>query len=605
MSLNKSSSQIIQNNDRLFYENKIFSIIKVRNKKKWTKEEDEKLIKLAERNKERHWKDISKNFKNKNPLQCFSRYKRIKPGIIKGTWSREEDNKIISLVDIYGKSWSKIAKIIKSRNGKQIRDRYINVLDPDVKKGKFSYKEDKKIRDLYLQHGPRWATISRGLPNRTPDMIKNRFHSSIKKFLYNPNYFTKIEKNQTKKSTSEINPTNIIVSKESSSNEKIHKENSNNFPDLNMNLIINRNFDQENNQNYIKNQDFPLNLNMNIQLKDNINKFAENRDNVNMINFDIYPNQIQNNIFKNKNLFINNIKPNTLINNIKNSPYELNDNLIHNVQTGSIYDSNRTVSNSDDFSNDEKDSDSLNNKANIQVNDNNFEYSDIQMKNNQNTNYNKIHNVKNNISSITDGNKKLKNENFKKNNLETNINNNYYNKINKNFNNFSGNKITEEKLINTNSCNNQIYNKYISKKINEKTKSNLLKEKSNSSKKTGDNTKNFIKNDQQNNIPKNSYSIFSKGNYNENPSRNYDYTSEPQNNSNYPNQNNSNVVFYQNNSSSSNLISMDENDNSRNRSNYVNLHEENNQFNYLNFSESPFLMKSPKCFDINDFFNTN
>lgn len=161
--------------------NLIFSIKKVKNQKKWTREEDELLIVLAQKFNEKHWKDISKRFLKKNSLQCFSRYKRIRPGIIKGSWKKEEDLAIISLVEQHGKSWSKISKIFNSRNGKQIRDRFINVLDPEIRKGKFTDEEDLKLVALFQELGPKWASIATFFPSRTADMIKNRFHSSIKK----------------------------------------------------------------------------------------------------------------------------------------------------------------------------------------------------------------------------------------------------------------------------------------------------------------------------------------------------------------------------------------------------------------------------------------
>jgi myb proto-oncogene protein len=163
--------------------NIVFSIRKVKNQKKWTREEDELLIRLAEKYNEKHWKEISKKFAKKNSLQCFSRYKRIRPGIVKGSWKKEEDHAIVELVNKYGKSWSKISKILGTRNGKQIRDRFINVLDPEIKKGKFTEDEDRKLIMLFNQYGSKWATISKYYPNRTADMIKNRFHSSIKKKL--------------------------------------------------------------------------------------------------------------------------------------------------------------------------------------------------------------------------------------------------------------------------------------------------------------------------------------------------------------------------------------------------------------------------------------
>lgn len=173
------------------FPSKIFHIAKIKNKKKWTTDEDILLISLAEQYKEKHWKNISKYFQNKNPLQCFSRYKRIRPGIIKGSWSKEEDEQILNLVKQYGKSWSKIAKLLNTRNGKQIRDRFTNVLDPEIKKGKFSDEEDKLLIKLYISYGPKWAIISKSFPNRTADMIKNRFHSSIKKIFFTQDAITR------------------------------------------------------------------------------------------------------------------------------------------------------------------------------------------------------------------------------------------------------------------------------------------------------------------------------------------------------------------------------------------------------------------------------
>jgi len=120
---------------------------------------------------------------------CFSRYIRIKPGLVKGSWSKEEDDLILQMVRTHGKSWSKISKLLLTRNGKQIRDRFINVLDPEIKKGKFTEEEDNLLIKLYLNHGPRWARMAKYFPSRTADMIKNRFHSSIKKIFFGNHLF--------------------------------------------------------------------------------------------------------------------------------------------------------------------------------------------------------------------------------------------------------------------------------------------------------------------------------------------------------------------------------------------------------------------------------
>ncbi len=206
---------------------KIFNIKKVINQKKWTKEEDEELIKLVKSHNGKKWKEIASNFHNKSPLQCFSRYKRIRPEIYKGSWKKEEDKLILSLIEKYGTSWSKISKIIKTRNGKQIRDRYINVLSPNINKKKFTPEEDFLLLKLYNEYGPKWATIHTFFKNRTTDMIKNRFHSSLKK-----KYESKIINNEINININ-ININNNIQK----SNKKKKKE-----KDDNSKLILNRSF---------------------------------------------------------------------------------------------------------------------------------------------------------------------------------------------------------------------------------------------------------------------------------------------------------------------------------------------------------------------------
>ena len=58
------------------------------------------------------------------------------------------------------------------------------MLDPKIEKKKFSDEEDKLLMKLYMLHGAKWAMIAKKFKERTPDMIKNRFHSSIKKLFY-------------------------------------------------------------------------------------------------------------------------------------------------------------------------------------------------------------------------------------------------------------------------------------------------------------------------------------------------------------------------------------------------------------------------------------
>jgi len=85
------------------------------------------------------------------------------------------------LVDQFGKSWNFISKIIKNRTSKQIRLRYNNYLNPELKKDDFSKEEDFKIISLYKIFCNQWTKYKDFVPGRSDKIIKRRFFKLIKK----------------------------------------------------------------------------------------------------------------------------------------------------------------------------------------------------------------------------------------------------------------------------------------------------------------------------------------------------------------------------------------------------------------------------------------
>ena len=310
----------------------------------WTEEDDKLLLMTAKQNNERNWKKIASSFRGRTSIQCSSRYHRIKPGLTKGHFTREEDLKLISLYEIYGKKWNLIAKGMKNRTGKQVRDRFLNSLAPGVNKKRFTLEEDKKILKYYKIYGKSWSVIAKFITGRTGDMIKNRFYSNLSK-IYKKEKFQKDEIIEEEKSDNQNSESDKNDSTQDEKNDIIIDLQQNNTSPNNDNNKQQLPFSTINNTNNINNNP-NININNNFYFMNNFftpalipnflfpNLTKENRINQNNFGFNlnyqnskngIFDNNEFNNAFKLKNN--QNINTNiNILNNIdsKNIPFLLN-----------------------------------------------------------------------------------------------------------------------------------------------------------------------------------------------------------------------------------------------------------------------------------------
>lgn len=174
-------------------ENKCKKVRKTRSNlnRKWTPEEDEHLREVIQHSGAKNWKKVARLVGNgRTDVQCLHRWRKvISPDLIKGPWTKDEDELILKLVgdetNLHNIKWSNIASHLQGRIGKQCRERYLNYLQKNLRKDSWTEREDMILFEIQRIIGNKWSELSKVLPGRSENSIKNRFNSKNKVHYYN------------------------------------------------------------------------------------------------------------------------------------------------------------------------------------------------------------------------------------------------------------------------------------------------------------------------------------------------------------------------------------------------------------------------------------
>ncbi|XP_055822232.1 transcription factor MYB78-like [Solanum dulcamara] len=101
----------------------------------------------------------------------------------RGPWTVEEDFILINYISHHGEGrWNSLSYYAGlKRTGKSCRLRWLNYLRPDVLHGNITLEEQLLILQLHSRWGNRWSKIAQHLPGRTDNEIKNYWRTRVQK----------------------------------------------------------------------------------------------------------------------------------------------------------------------------------------------------------------------------------------------------------------------------------------------------------------------------------------------------------------------------------------------------------------------------------------
>lgn len=103
----------------------------------WTRDEENMLLELIREHGDKNWVKISRHMKTRTRIQCrlkYLQFRKHRPqiespdGFRKGRWSEEENELFIQLIERYGRKWSVISRIMKTRSRFQCSFKFMNDL---------------------------------------------------------------------------------------------------------------------------------------------------------------------------------------------------------------------------------------------------------------------------------------------------------------------------------------------------------------------------------------------------------------------------------------------------------------------------------------------
>lgn len=127
------------------------------------------------------WRRVAEAFgDSRKAKECRRRWVALlNPNLRRGRWTADEDQLLLDQYNLHGPLWQTIARNIQGRSEHQCSKRYREILDPGVRDRlkPWTDEEDLLLVRMISKHGTKWKTIAQGLELRLSLTCRNRWRT--------------------------------------------------------------------------------------------------------------------------------------------------------------------------------------------------------------------------------------------------------------------------------------------------------------------------------------------------------------------------------------------------------------------------------------------
>jgi hypothetical protein len=134
------------------------------------------------------WSRIAQEVGSRTSVQCWQRWNLVldpNSCLNKGAWGLDEDQRLLAAIKYQPNyqrvDWHAVETQVRTRRAMQCKDRWVNHLDPSLRRDSFTEEEYQAVWRLRIKYGNKFVKIASEIPGRSATKVKAAWRSMLRR----------------------------------------------------------------------------------------------------------------------------------------------------------------------------------------------------------------------------------------------------------------------------------------------------------------------------------------------------------------------------------------------------------------------------------------